>query len=161
MLNKHATNWTTSAAPLPLSCVLCATSNQMQWWKTGVELFSFSARSNPCGLDLVCCPLHHAPCPSVILFQCCMTEGGDGWLSPGLLILISIRTYLLGTNRAPSTIQYTSAVTGPDVRQTFHLPQRELRDIPSGSPVRANRKCHTRVQTQDLMLRPWVKHKEL
>lgn len=69
---------------------------------------------------------------SVTLLQGFVTEGGDGWLSPSLLIRISITTYWLGTNRAPSAFQYTSAVTGPDVRQTFHLPQRELRGTPGG-----------------------------
>ncbi|KAK2085373.1 hypothetical protein P7K49_036673, partial [Saguinus oedipus] len=54
-----------------------------------------------------------------------MTEGGDGWLSTGLHILISIGAYLLGTNRAPSTIQYAPAVIGPEARHTFPLPHRE------------------------------------
>lgn len=53
----------------------------------------------------------------------------DGWLSPCLLILISIGAYLLGTNRIPSTIQYTVAAMGPGARHTFHLPQRELRAL--------------------------------
>lgn len=44
-------------------------------------------------------------------------------------ILISIRAYLLGTNRVPSTIQYTVAATGSEARHTFHLSQRELRAL--------------------------------
>lgn len=38
----------------------------------------------------------------------------DGWLWPCLLILISIRACLLGTNRVPSTVQYIVATTGPE-----------------------------------------------
>jgi hypothetical protein len=68
-----------------------------------------------------------ASCTSVTRLQYCMAEGGDGWLSPSSLLLIGIRTYLPGTNKAPSTIQYTATVTGSEVTQPFHLPQRELR----------------------------------
>lgn len=115
-------------------------------------------------MDLVILATPPGSLSSVTLLQGCVAEGGDGWLSPGLLILISITTYWLGTNRAPSAIQYTSAVIEPDVRQTFHLPQRELRGTPGGgwARERANKKkYHTRAQTPVLMLGPWVKHKEL